>query len=77
MSVFKEKNGKCEGANLLCEEARFQVCPGRFRIGRGLSLDSQFIRASRRRSVSAPSERSALTIRAGVFEKGGDREKRD
>jgi hypothetical protein len=72
MSVFKEKDGSCEGANLLCGKARFQVSPGRFDIGRGFYFDSQYIGAARLSSVGWRSARWIATAYAGVFGKGGD-----
>ena len=73
MSVFKEKNGSCEGANLLCGMARFQVSPGGSSISRGFYLDSQYIGAARLNSIGRRSARSITTACAGVFRKGGDR----
>ena len=67
MSVFKEKNGSCEGANLLCEKARFQVSPGRFDIGRGLSSDSQSISAARPGSATGQAARIVSAACAGIF----------
>jgi len=67
MSVFKEKDGSCEGANLLCEKARFQVSPGRFDIGRGLSLDSHCISAAHPGSAGGRSTRRITAAYAGVI----------
>jgi len=72
MSVFKEKNGSCEGANLPCGKARFQVSPGRFHTGRGFYLDSKYIGAERLGSLGGRSARLIATASAGVFGKGGD-----
>jgi hypothetical protein len=68
MSVFKEKNGSCEGANLLSEKARFQVSPGRFDIGRGLSLDFQCLIAAHPGSAGGRSTRRIATACASVFQ---------
>jgi len=67
MSVFKEKNGRCEGANLLCEMARFQVSPGWFTISRGLFCDSQCIGAAHLGAVGGRSARLITRAYADVF----------
>ena len=72
MSVFKEKNGSCEGANLPCGKVRFQVSPGRFCTGRGSYLDSKHIGAERLGSLGGRSACLIAAASAGVFGKGGD-----
>ena len=67
MSVFKEKNGRCEGANLLRGTARFQVSPGGSSISRGLFWDSPYIGDARLNSIGRRSARLVATDHAGVF----------
>ena len=74
MSVFKEKNGRCEGANLLCGMVRFQVSPGWFSTSRGLSLGPRYIGAASLRSAGRRSVRPLTAAYTGIFGKGGDSE---
>ncbi len=66
MPVFKEKNGRCEGANLLSEMVRFQVSPGWFSTSRGLSLGSRCIGATSLRSAGRRSVRPLTASYAGI-----------
>ena len=68
MCVFREKNEISEGANLPCRGARSEISPGRF-VGRGLFLNSQFVRNSQRSSAHGQRVRAAVMDCAGVWRK--------
>ena len=76
MSVFKEKDGRCEGANPLGGKARLQTRPGRFTWA-GAFFKFAFRPCSAPQFCKRGKCALALTIHAGASQKGGNSKKKD